>query len=276
MKSWYTMTTSSVRINGHLSEPFVVERGVRQGSVLSPLLFSLVMDPLLKEMQGSGLGLSINGLPVGSNAHADDIRAITNSWDNLEALIQMVQRYTTRNGLKLNVEKCEILTAPKSTSSQNAVRVGESSIPVRGSIKVLGTWLTSNLTNDIAVDDNIQKARSALGSTGQRRLIPLTARDLCETCVFPVLLFGCENWILNNQLVEKLESFQSQLGKRILRLSKTTNMTPLIALRWPSVRARVVCRKLGFLQRAIKNESGLSSEVLHSKNCGVKFTPNME
>ena len=70
------------------------------------------MDPLLKEMQGSGLGLSINGLPVGSNAHADDIRAITNSWDNLEALIQMVQRYTTRNGLKLNVEKCEILTAP--------------------------------------------------------------------------------------------------------------------------------------------------------------------
>ena len=96
-------------------------------------------------------------------------------------------------------------------------------------------------------------------------LNPLTARDLCETCVFPVLLFGCENWILNNQLVEKLESFQSQLGKRILRLSKTTaNMTPLIALRWPSVRARVVCRKLGFLQRAIKNESGLSSEVLRA------------
>ena len=267
VKSWYTMTTSSVRINGHLSEPFVVERGVRQGSVLSPLLFSLVMNPLLKEMQGSGLRLSINGLPVGSNAHADDIRAITNSWDNLEALIQMVQRYTTRNGLKLNVEKCEILTAPKSTSSQNVVRVGESSIPVRGSIKVLGTWLTSNLTSDIAVDDNIQKARRAffaLGSTGLF-LNPLTVRDLCETCVFPVLLFGCENWILNNQLVEKLESFQSQLGKRILRLSKTTtNMTPLIALRWPSVRARVVCRKLGFLQRAIKNESGLISEVLRA------------
>ena len=66
-----------------------------------------------------------------------------------------------------------------------------------------------------------------------------------------------------NCIVEKLESFQSQLSKRILRLSKTTaNMTPLIALRWPSIRARVVCRKLGFLQRTIKNESGLSSEVL--------------
>ena len=38
VKSWYTMMTSSVRINGHLSDPFVVERGVRQGSVLSVLL----------------------------------------------------------------------------------------------------------------------------------------------------------------------------------------------------------------------------------------------
>ena len=54
------------------------------------------------------------------------------------------------------------------------------------------------LQDYIAVDDNIQKARRAffaLGSTGlfQGRLNPLTARDLCETCVFPVLLFGCEN-----------------------------------------------------------------------------------
>ena len=43
-----------------LSERFVVERGVKKESVLSPALVLLVMDPLLKPLQTFGLGLSVN------------------------------------------------------------------------------------------------------------------------------------------------------------------------------------------------------------------------
>ena len=96
-----------------LSELFMMERGVRQGLVLSPLLFSLVIDPLPRKMQESKTRPFINGLPAGASGHADDIRAITNSWDILSALIQMVYSHASSNGLKLNVGKCEILSAPR-------------------------------------------------------------------------------------------------------------------------------------------------------------------
>ena len=95
------------------------------------------------------------------------------------------------------------------------------------------------MISDMAVDENIQKARRAffaLGSTGlfQSRL-NLWHQWTCVKRVFPVLLYSCENWILNHQLIEKLESFQTQLGKIILRLSKATeNTVSLLALRWPS------------------------------------------
>ena len=166
-----------------------------------------MIDPLLREMQDSRLGLSINGLPIGASAHADDIRALTNSWDNLDTLIQMVHDYTISNGLKLNMEKCEILTVPRNTANQ--IHLTQKKIPIKDSISVLGTQLTGNLTSENAVDDNILKSKKAffaLGNTGlfQGKLNPLTSRDLCETCVFPVLLYGCENWILKSQLIGKL------------------------------------------------------------------------
>ena len=46
IKNWYTSSTSCVRVHNELSEPFSVERRVKQGSLLSPTLFWTVMDHL--------------------------------------------------------------------------------------------------------------------------------------------------------------------------------------------------------------------------------------
>ena len=40
-----------MKVGGQLSAEFTPERGVLQGSVLSPVLFLLVMDPLLRELE---------------------------------------------------------------------------------------------------------------------------------------------------------------------------------------------------------------------------------
>ena len=92
--------------------------------------------------------------------------------------------------------------------------MGGNKIPIKGAMKVLGTWLTRDMISDVVVDDNIQKA-FALGSTDlfRGRLNPLASRNLCETYVFLVLLYSGENWILNHQLIEKPESLQRPLKR---------------------------------------------------------------
>ena len=60
-----------VKLDGRLSECFKIGRGVKQGSVLSPALFLLVMDPLLRELQSSDVGLSLDKFYAGGFLHAD-------------------------------------------------------------------------------------------------------------------------------------------------------------------------------------------------------------
>ena len=51
IRNWYKNLSSQVHLGSCLSKPFPIERGVRQGSVLSPILFNLVMDPLLVDLK---------------------------------------------------------------------------------------------------------------------------------------------------------------------------------------------------------------------------------
>ena len=93
IRSWYNQPKNRVRVNGHLTPEFTLERGVLQGSVLSPILFLLVMDPLLSSLESSGLGPSVSNIFAGAYAHADDIRTVTSSLVTLQQQINVVQTF---------------------------------------------------------------------------------------------------------------------------------------------------------------------------------------
>ena len=68
---------------------------------------------------------------------------------------------------------------------------------------------------------------------------------------------------LTDNTLQKLETFQCTLGRRILRLSRFhSNISVLIGLDWPSMRARLLIRKLNYLKRVLSaNHEKLSSQV---------------
>ena len=89
--------------------------------------------------------------------------------------------------------------------------------------------------------------------------------NIIEHCVLPCLLYGAESWILDNSLLAKLESFQAELAKRILRLPKNTaNNIARMALQCPSMRARILIIKLNFLLKVITGDLSLCAQSFRS------------
>ena len=261
-----------MKCKNSLPQKFVIERGVRQGSVLSLSLFLLLMDGLLDKLSEANAGLTLGNIYVGSMAHADDVRSLTCDPSSSERQTMVIEKFLLENFLKLNCDKCEILVHSSGNSTPDiTVHVGSHSLKPVTASRCLGTWWTSDLMPRKAIAENIAKARRAFfayGSIGAFHgdLNPLSARGIVKACVMPVLLFGCQSWYLTDTALDDLEHFQCEIGRNILHLSHfQSNVSIRIGLDWPSVRARILIRELSYLRILAKNDDEkLSTQIFRA------------
>ena len=132
-------------------------------AVLSLTLFLLVIDPLLRKLESTSLGLTINDFFVGGFAHADNIRTtITNSTTSLNAQLEAVSSFTSDNFLQLNPSKCEVVTfSSKRGSTQIQPSLNGSTLPCNDSAKCLGYVWDSTLSSKPMIEHNVLKARKS-------------------------------------------------------------------------------------------------------------------
>ena len=84
---WYKSQQLCIRWMGRSSEHFKVTNGVRQGGVLSPILFTIYLDSLLECLQASGRGCYWDNYFAGALCYADDLTILAPSPDALRKMI---------------------------------------------------------------------------------------------------------------------------------------------------------------------------------------------
>ena len=97
----YETTTARVVVGEGASEEFEVNIGLRQGSVLSPLLFIAVLDLVSRK---TAMKDAMKKL-----LYADDLALVTNGKQELHESLDEWNGLFTRHGLKMNLEKTEVL-----------------------------------------------------------------------------------------------------------------------------------------------------------------------
>ena len=113
IKKMYESSKSAVLLEGEKSDTFKIERGVAQGCSLSPILFSVFINDLLKEVEQTGLGIQLSsGKTVGGMLFADDFVGISDSKESLQKLID-VYSYCSKWRLRANVSKSAVMVFSK-------------------------------------------------------------------------------------------------------------------------------------------------------------------
>ena len=228
------------------------------------------MDCLLCRLSTSGLGLSINGLTIGSAAHADDICSTSNSIADLQGQGAIIKQFALDNSLKLNASKTKTSKIKFSANVfiSEGIQLTSHLISTQPTPKCVGYWWHTNFSPAKSITENVSKSRRAffaLGSIGayQGALNPLSGRSLFSTFVLPILLYSSENWILSDSQISTLEGFQAEIGRRILQLSRChSHLSFVVALHWPRLRVCILLRKLAFLVKLLQsNHDKISSRV---------------
>lgn len=112
IKDLYSNNTTNFSVKGQLSKEVHIEKGVRQGCPLSPLLFNICLDPLLrlirKENEENGYFVDEKSYCI--QAFADDVILISNSIEGMKKMLKTCEKFCKVTGMNITAEKCHWLS----------------------------------------------------------------------------------------------------------------------------------------------------------------------
>ena len=118
LRNLYAGQKTTVRTGHGTTNWFQIEKGVCQGCILSPCLFNLYAEYIMRnaELEEAQAGIKIAGKNINNLRYADDTTLMTESEEELKSLLLKVKVESEIVGLKLNIQKTKIMASGPITS----------------------------------------------------------------------------------------------------------------------------------------------------------------
>ena len=217
LRNLYTCQEATVRTGHGTTDCFHIGKGVRQGCILSPCLFNLFAEYIIRNAgpEQTQAGIKIAGKNINNLIYADDTTLMGESEEELKSLLMKVKEDSEKVGLKLNIQKTKIMASSSITSGQ---KDGETVETVADFI--LGD---SKITADGDCSHEIKrhlflgrKVITSLDSILKSRDITLPTKvHLVKAMVSPVVMYGCESWTIKISEHQRIDAFDLWCWRRL-------------------------------------------------------------
>lgn len=136
-----------------LTQPFRVERGVPQGAVESPWVYSQFIDGLTQDLKAAGLGVWITGKQVPLLMYADDMVLLASSVSELRRMMTIATTFSTKNRFQFNGKKSAVMVINAKPhlwveAAREAWSLAGEAVEIKDKYVYLGTTSTVNDDKD--------------------------------------------------------------------------------------------------------------------------------
>ena len=201
---------------------FQIGNGIRQGCILSPCLFNLYAEYIMRNavLNEAQAGIKIAGKNVNNLRYTDDTTLMAESEEELKSLLMKVKEEREKVGLKLNIQKTKIMASSPITSWQ----IDGETVETVADFIFLGSKITAD--GDCSHE---MKRRLLLGRKVMTNLDSIKSRDitlstkvcLIKAMVFPVVMYGCESWTMKKAECRRIDAFELWCWRRLLTIPWT-------------------------------------------------------
>jgi len=220
LRNLYAGQEATVRIGHGTTDWFQIGKGVCQGCILSPCLFNLYAEYIMRNtgLDEAQAGIKIARRNINNLRYADGTTLMAECKEELKSLLMKVKEESEKVGLQLNIQKTKIMASGPITSwwiDGETVKdfiLGGSKITVDGDCRheikshlLLGRKTVTNL-------DSILKSRDIT--------LPTKVR-LVKAMVFPWVMYGCESWTIKKAEWWRIDAFELWCWRRLLRVPWT-------------------------------------------------------
>ena len=193
-----------VQMNGSIGEWFRTTVGVRQGCLLSPTLFNIFLERIMSDAQDEHVGkVSIGGRNITNLRFADDIDALAEEEQELEALVESLHKTFTRYKMKISAEKTKLMTNSANGIQSERDR-GKRAFKYHGAV-VSDDGSKPEVLSEIA---QATAAYTKLKPIWSDNKISLGSNvKLMCSFVISIFLKACESWTLTAEVEKRTQAF---------------------------------------------------------------------
>ena len=234
IKSMYEGVKTCVRVNGDYTDFFNCDEGLKQGCLLSPILFSMFVNEFTKIIETSGLrGIQLHPdlIEIFILLFADDIALISDTVGGLQSQLCLLHNFCKDKKITVHVGKTKVSVFRKGGRIKRIERWQYNGEALEVGFKYVGLLYTSKMSMFSMTED--------LASKGKRVLVTLLNSlydygtmpksiffKLFDVKVLPMLLYGAEIWGVRQY--ECIERVQYYLCKRFMNVNlKASNYAVL-------------------------------------------------